>query len=73
MRDNLLRLVVYYEDMSLELQEQKPSYDFASFLGDVGGQISLFVGAGVMSYFELVDCVAMILHTKYFDGFKPKT
>ena len=66
MRDNLVRLVVYYDDLSYEIHRQQPSYDFAFFLGDIGGQIGLFIGAGAMSYFELVDCIGMMLHTKYF-------
>ena len=32
-RDNLLRLVIYYDDLSYELLEQKPSYDTLVWLG----------------------------------------
>nr|CAL36112.1 hydra Na channel 3 [Hydra vulgaris] len=72
MRENLLRLVIYYDDLSYELLEQKPNYDTLVWLGDVGGQIGLFIGAGVMSYFEFIDCLAMILYTRFFEKFTTK-
>lgn len=49
---------------------------FLTFLffvaGDVGGQIGLFIGAGVLSYFEFLDCIALVVYTKYFQTFKNK-
>ncbi|NP_001296668.1 acid-sensing ion channel 5-like [Hydra vulgaris] len=70
MRDNLLRIVLYYDDLSYELLEQKPSYDLLSWLGDIGGQIGLFVGSSAMSYFEFLDCLIMIIYAKYFKQYK---
>ncbi|NP_001296594.1 acid-sensing ion channel 1-like isoform X1 [Hydra vulgaris] len=67
MRENLLRLVIYYDDLAYELVEQKPSYNTLLWLGDVGGQIGLFIGAGVMSYFEFIDCLAMVIYTRFFE------
>ncbi|XP_057315804.1 acid-sensing ion channel 1B-like [Hydractinia symbiolongicarpus] len=72
-RDNILRIVVYYDDLSFALLEQKPSYDMFEFLGDIGGQVGLFVGAGVMSYFELIDCFCLVIHTYFFFDKKKKT
>ena len=42
---------------------------YFSFTGDVGGQIGLFIGAGVMSYFEFIDCLILVIHTKLFEKF----
>ena len=70
MRDNLVRLIVFYDNMSYEISKQQPSYDFAFFLGDIGGQIGFFVGAGAMSYFELIDCFGMMFHSKFFERFR---
>ena len=67
LRDTLVRLVVYYDDLSYELIQQKPSYDTLVWLGDVGGTIGLFVGAGVMTYFEFIDCLMMVVHTLFFE------
>ena len=38
--------------------------------GDVGGQIGLFIGAGAMSYFEFVDCFALVIYARFFQSFK---
>ena len=42
-------------------------------LGDVGGQIGLFVGASVLSYFQFLDCITLIIYAKFFQTFKPQT
>ena len=70
MRDNLLRVIIFYEDLSYERQEQQPSYDTLVWLGDIGGQIGLFIGAGAMSYFEFLDCLAMVIYARFFQNFK---
>ena len=69
MRDNTLRMIIFYEDLSYERQEQQPSYDTLVWLGDIGGQIGLFIGAGAMSYFEFIDCLALVIYTKFFQKF----
>ncbi|NP_001296667.1 acid-sensing ion channel 1-like [Hydra vulgaris] len=69
MRDNLLRFIIYYDDLSYEVLEQKPSYETLVWLGDIGGQIGLFIGAGVMSYFEFLDCLAIVIYTRFFQKF----
>lgn len=38
-------------------------------LGDVGGQIGLFIGAGAMSYFELIDCLFLVIYARFFKSF----
>lgn len=70
MRDNLLRVIIFYEDLSYERQEQQPSYDTLVWLGDIGGQIGLFIGAGAMSYFEFIDCLALVIYAKFLQKFK---
>jgi len=72
MRDNLVRLKLYYDDLSYELLEQQPSYGTLVWLGDVGGQIGLFIGAGAMSYFEFIDCIALMIYARFFQSFKQK-
>lgn len=66
MRNNFLRLIIFYEDLSYERQEQQPSYGTLVWLGDIGGQIGLFIGAGAMSYFEFLDCLALVIYSKFF-------
>eukprot|EP00794_Sanderia_malayensis_P005607 gene5607-6297_t len=65
-RENFLRLIIYYGDLSYEYLEQKPTYDLLVFLGDIGGQIGLFVGASVLTFFEFVDCFVMCIYSRFF-------
>ena len=37
------------------------------FPGDVGGQIGLFIGAGVLTYVELFDCFCMVVYTIFYE------
>ena len=70
LRDTLVRLVIYCDELSYELIQLKPSYDTLNWLGDVGGTVSLFVGAGVMTYFEFLDCLIMVLYSVFFEKFR---
>eukprot|EP00795_Rhopilema_esculentum_P012244 gene12244-2879_t len=70
--DNFLKVVIYYGDLSYEYLEQKPSYDLLVFLGDIGGQIGLFVGASVLTFFEFIDCFLMCIHARFFEIFRPR-
>ena len=67
MRNNLLRLIIFYDDLSYEFQVDKPGYDLPLFLGDIGGQMGLLVGASTLSYFEVMDCLAMMIYSLFFE------
>ena len=38
--------------------------------GDIGGQIGLFIGAGIITYLEILDCVVMVFYSKFFEKTK---
>ncbi|KAK3748779.1 hypothetical protein QZH41_013515 [Actinostola sp. cb2023] len=65
LRDNLLELKIYYEDLTFKDIHQVPSYDLFSLLGDVGGQIGLFLGASLLTLVEYLDLLGMIAYTSY--------
>eukprot|EP00112_Aurelia_sp_Birch-Aquarium-sp1_P001930 Seg1212.4 transcript_id=Seg1212.4/GoldUCD/mRNA.D3Y31 product="Acid-sensing ion channel 3" protein_id=Seg1212.4/GoldUCD/D3Y31 len=71
-RDNYLSVVVYYGELSYEFMEQVPSYDLMVLLGDIGGQLGLFLGSSVLTYIEFFDCFAMVIYTRFFEVFKKK-
>ena len=45
------------------------SIGFFFTVGDVGGQIGLFIGAGAMSYFEVIDALALVIYARFFKRF----
>ncbi|XP_033763356.1 uncharacterized protein LOC117344638 [Pecten maximus] len=53
--DNYLELDIYYREMNYEEIRQQRAYDIFSLLCDIGGSMGLFVGASVMTMFEILD------------------
>jgi len=71
-RENYLKFTVFFGDLSYELVEQIPSYDLKVLLGDIGGQLGLFLGSSLLTYVEFFDCMLMVIYTKYFEVLLPK-
>eukprot|EP00794_Sanderia_malayensis_P005438 gene5438-6117_t len=71
-RDNYLQVVIYYSELSYELMEQLPSYDLMVLLGDIGGQLGLFLGSSVLTYVEFFDCLIMVIYTRFFEIFRTR-
>lgn len=72
LRDNLLELDLYYEEMSTQVIQQVPSYDEESLFGDIGGQIGLFLGASILTVLEIVDLLGRVLVVKFGRVKKPE-
>ncbi|CAC5359767.1 unnamed protein product [Mytilus coruscus] len=60
LRDNFLQLDVFYRELSYEEIDQQEAYDIFGLLCDIGGSMGLFIGASVMTMFEIVDFVMNI-------------
>ncbi|EDO48656.1 predicted protein [Nematostella vectensis] len=65
LRDNLIEIKIYYEDLTYFDVQQVPSYDLYSLLGDVGGQIGLFLGASLLTVVEYLDLLGMVAYTSF--------
>ncbi|PKK17109.1 acid-sensing ion channel 1 [Columba livia] len=53
--DNVLVLDIFFEALNYEMIEQKKAYEVAGLLGDIGGQMGLFIGASILTVLELFD------------------
>ncbi|XP_060066461.1 uncharacterized protein LOC132546759 [Ylistrum balloti] len=53
--DNYLELDIFYREMNYEEIRQQKAYDIFSLLCDIGGSMGLFLGASVMTMFEIMD------------------
>ncbi|KAL2091013.1 hypothetical protein ACEWY4_013276 [Coilia grayii] len=53
--DNILVLDIFFEALNYETIEQKKAYELAGLLGDIGGQMGLFIGASILTILELFD------------------
>uniref|UniRef100_A0A8C4S7R1 Uncharacterized protein n=1 Tax=Erpetoichthys calabaricus TaxID=27687 RepID=A0A8C4S7R1_ERPCA len=56
-RENFLVLDVFFEALNYETIEQKRAYDVAGLLGDIGGQMGLFIGASLLTILEILDYI----------------
>ncbi|RXM93610.1 SWI/SNF-related matrix-associated actin-dependent regulator of chromatin subfamily D member 1, partial [Acipenser ruthenus] len=53
--ENILVLDIFFEALNYETIEQKKAYEVAGLLGDIGGQMGLFIGASLLTILELFD------------------
>ncbi|CAH1241435.1 ASIC2 [Branchiostoma lanceolatum] len=62
--DNILVLNVYYESLNYELIQQMPAIETEGLLGDLGGQMGLFLGASFLSLVEIFEYLMDELYGK---------
>ncbi|KAL3117676.1 hypothetical protein niasHT_010234 [Heterodera trifolii] len=59
--ESAVLLEIYYEQMSHEVLTESESYMLVNFVSDVGGQAGLWLGASILTLFEVVVFVLRIL------------
>ena len=60
-RDNNLKLAIYYEAMEYNLVTEELQYTQGRFIADFTGFIGFFIGAGFLSFFELLELIYPIV------------
>ena len=79
-KNNFAKLNVYFEALNYETVEQKKAYEgqfykvneqgltisVPGLLGDIGGQMGLFIGASIMTILELFDYVYEVIKVSFF-------
>ena len=58
---NLLRLNVYFEDLSVVEFKQMPAYELADLFADIGGTLGLWMGISVLTIMELVELLIRLI------------
>lgn len=56
-RQNLLRLNVYLEDLSVVKYKQMPAYGMEDLVADIGGTLGLWMGVSVLTIMELLELI----------------
>ncbi|XP_076308698.1 acid-sensing ion channel 4-B-like [Tachypleus tridentatus] len=57
---NLLRLEIYFETLHQIVYQQVPKYEIAELYSQLGGQLSLWLGISLVSFFESVELLVMV-------------
>ncbi|KAM8975271.1 acid-sensing ion channel 1 isoform 1-T1 [Pelodytes ibericus] len=66
--ENILVLDIFFEALNYETIEQKKAYEVGGLLGDIGGQMGLFIGASILTVLELFDYAYEVLRYKLCGG-----
>ncbi|XP_026876077.1 acid-sensing ion channel 1C isoform X2 [Electrophorus electricus] len=70
--DNILVLDIFFEALNYEKIEQKKAYEVAGLLGDIGGQMGLFIGASVLTILEIFDYLYEVFKDKVLNNYVRK-
>ncbi|XP_046366057.2 acid-sensing ion channel 4-B-like [Haliotis rufescens] len=74
-RDNILEIRIYYENLMLQVTEQSPQYTTETIIGNLGGQMGICLGASILTITELGEFVltlCMSIFKKLRSGGKRK-
>eukprot|EP00062_Callorhinchus_milii_P027303 gi/632990438/ref/XP_007884168.1/ PREDICTED: acid-sensing ion channel 4-like [Callorhinchus milii] len=63
-RENYLVLDIFFEALNYETIEQKEAYSVEGLLGDIGGQMGLFIGASILTVLEIIDYIYEVIRVK---------
>ena len=55
LRENFLKLNVFYRQLSYEYIRQQKGYDIFALICDIGGSMGLFIGASMLTVVEVID------------------
>ncbi|XP_064640354.1 uncharacterized protein LOC135495533 isoform X2 [Lineus longissimus] len=53
--ENFLTMDIFFRELSYEMIEQQEAYNLIALLSDIGGSMGLFIGASILSIFEILD------------------
>lgn len=60
-RQNLIRLNIYLEDLSMVEFLQMPAYEHTDLFADIGGTLGLWMGISVLTIMELVELIINLI------------
>ncbi|KAM5255520.1 acid-sensing ion channel 3 isoform 2-T2 [Ctenodactylus gundi] len=67
--ENVLVLDIFFEALNYETVEQKKAYEVSELLGDIGGQMGLFIGASLLTILEILDYLCEVFRDRVLGYF----
>ncbi|XP_068762072.1 acid-sensing ion channel 4-A-like [Montipora capricornis] len=64
MRENFVFLQIGYKILGYELREQQVAFGIESLLGEIGGNMGLFLGCSLMTIFEFGDLLVALIYIR---------
>ncbi|XP_053552801.1 amiloride-sensitive sodium channel subunit alpha-like, partial [Bombina bombina] len=60
-RDNLVKIVVYYQQLNYELIEEVPSLQLVDLFSSIGGLVGLWIGVSICTVAEFLELILNLL------------
>ena len=60
-RQNFIRLNVYFQDLAVTEHIQTPTYNLASLLSDMGIALILWLGFSMLSFMEVIELIMVLM------------
>ena len=70
-RQNLLRLNVYLEDLSVVKYKQMPAYGLEDLFADIGGTLGLWMGVSVLTMVEALELIVRLSNLFFAAQWRP--
>ncbi|XP_013360038.1 PREDICTED: acid-sensing ion channel 3 isoform X2 [Chinchilla lanigera] len=67
--ENVLALDIFFEALNYETVDQKKAYEMSELLGDIGGQMGLFIGASLLTVLEILDFLCEVFQDRVLGYF----
>ncbi|KAF5911473.1 hypothetical protein HPG69_004394 [Diceros bicornis minor] len=67
--ENVLVLDIFFEALNYETVDQKKAYEVSELLGDIGGQMGLFIGASLLTILEILDYLCEVFRDRVLGYF----
>ena len=64
LRKNMISLFVYFQNFEYDTVEQIPSKTQSEIIADVGGQLGLCLGASLITVWEILECLVLLIKHK---------
>ncbi|XP_068673777.1 acid-sensing ion channel 5-like [Montipora foliosa] len=64
-RENLVYLQIGYKSFSYNHHRQKAQYDSGALLGEIGGNLGLFLGCSILTICEFVHFIIYICYIRH--------
>ena len=63
-KESFVTVNIFYDSLSYSVSTESPQMDVISLLANIGGNLSLFLGVSVFSFFEIVEVLIEIYFIK---------
>lgn len=72
-KDSILSFNVYFSRNTIEIIQEKPEMNFGTLLGNLGGQLGLFLGISILTFAEIFEILFEMAFIFFGNQLKKKT